>query len=59
VHRLGLSLFGATMWNLLIIEPFFGRKLNKIETKNYIEVWGHYWGCWKTFNESNLIKFIS
>jgi hypothetical protein len=33
VHRLGLRLFGATVWKLLIIEPFFQWKLNKIETE--------------------------
>jgi hypothetical protein len=40
VHRLGLRLFGATMWKLLIIEPFSEQKLNKIETKNYIGILG-------------------
>jgi hypothetical protein len=28
------------MWKLLIIEPVFERKLNKIETKNYIGIKG-------------------
>jgi len=34
VHWLGLRLFGATMWKLLVIEPFSQWKLNKIETEN-------------------------
>jgi hypothetical protein len=37
-----LKLFGATMWKLLIIEPFSERKLNKIETKNYIGIKGFF-----------------
>jgi len=59
VHWLGLNLFGAIMWNLLLLNHFFWRKLNKIKTKNYIEIWGCPWCHWKTFNKSNLIKFIS
>jgi len=43
VHQLGLRLFGATMWKLLINEPFFQWKLNKIKTKNCIGIWRHYW----------------
>jgi hypothetical protein len=35
-----LKLFGATMWKLLIIEPFSEQKLNRIETKNYIGIKG-------------------
>ncbi len=42
----------------LIVEPFSQWKLNKIETKNWIEIWRHSW-CWKTLGESNLIEFIS
>jgi hypothetical protein len=26
VHQFGLRLFGATLWKLLIIEPFFSMK---------------------------------
>jgi hypothetical protein len=33
-------------------------KLNKIETKNYIQIWKCFW-CWKTLGKSNLIKLIS
>ncbi len=40
LHRLGLRLFGATMWKLLIIEPFFQWEQNKIETENFIRIWG-------------------
>jgi hypothetical protein len=46
-------LFGAMVWKLLIIEPFFQGKLNKIQIQNYIGIWR------KAFGESNLIKFIS
>ncbi len=59
LHRLGLRLFGATMWKLLIIEQFFQWELNKIETENCIRIWGHSWCCWKAFNERDLIEFIS
>jgi hypothetical protein len=31
-------LFGAMVWKLLIIEPFFQGKLNKIEIENYIGI---------------------
>jgi hypothetical protein len=58
VNPLGLRLFGAMMWKL-IIEPFFQWKLNKIETKNCIEIWGCSSCCWKVFNKSYLINFIS
>jgi hypothetical protein len=37
----GLRLFGAMVWRLLIIESFFKLILNKIETENYIGIWGH------------------
>jgi hypothetical protein len=33
VHPLGLRLVGATVWKLLIIEPFSQWKLNKIKSK--------------------------
>jgi len=44
---------------LLIIEPFFQWKLNKIKTENCIGIWKHSWCCWKALDESNLIKFTS
>jgi hypothetical protein len=59
LHQLGLRLFGATMWKLLIIEPFFQWELNKIETEDCIRIWGHPWCCWKAFNEWDLTEFIS
>jgi hypothetical protein len=59
LHQLCLRLFGATMWKLLIIEPFFQWKLIKIETENCIRMWGHSWCCWKDFNERDSTKFIS
>jgi hypothetical protein len=40
VHWLGLRLFGATLWKLLIIEPFSQWQLNKIKTGNYIGILG-------------------
>jgi hypothetical protein len=39
VHRLGLRLFGAMVWKLLIVESFSQWILNKIETQNYLEIW--------------------
>jgi len=59
VHWLGLGLFGATMWKILITEPFSQWKLNKIETENCIGIWGCSWCCWKALGESDLIEFIS
>jgi hypothetical protein len=56
VHRVGLRLFGATVWKLLIIEPFSQWKLNKIE--NCIGIWECSWYCWKALGKSDLIKFI-
>jgi hypothetical protein len=38
VHQLGLRLFGAMGWKLLIIEPFSQWKLNKIDIENFIYV---------------------
>jgi hypothetical protein len=32
--------FGATVWKLLIIEPFSQWKLNQIESENSIGIWG-------------------
>ncbi len=47
VHQLGLRLFGATVWKLLIIERFFRWKLNKIEIENRIGIWVCSSCCWK------------
>jgi len=60
VHWLGLGLFGATVWKLLIIEPFSQWKRSKIETENCIGIWGCFWWCWwKALSQSDLIEFIS
>jgi hypothetical protein len=59
VHQLGLRVFGATMWKLLIIEPFSQQKLNKIETENCIGISGCSWCCWKALGELDLIEFVS
>jgi hypothetical protein len=59
VHQFGLRLFEATMWKLLIIEPFFQSKSNRIETENCIGTWGCSWCYWKALGKSDLIKFIS
>jgi len=59
VHWLGLRLFGVTMWKLLIIELFSEWNLNKIQTENYIRIWECSTRCWKAFDESDLIEFIS
>ncbi len=59
VHPLGLRLFGATLWKLLIIEPFSQWKLNKITTDNCIGIWGSSWCFWKAHHQSDLIDFIS
>jgi hypothetical protein len=59
MHQLGLRLFPATRWKLLIIESFSQWKLSKIKTENCIGIWGRYWYCWKALNNSDLIEFIS
>ncbi len=59
VHWLGLKFLGATMWKLLIIEPFSQWTLNKIGTKNCIGIWKLSWCCWKALGETDLIEFIS
>jgi hypothetical protein len=59
VHRLGLRMFGATMWKPLIIEPFSQWKLIKIKTENTTRNWKLSWHYWKPLNKSNLIEFIS
>jgi hypothetical protein len=51
-------MFGATMWNLLIIEPFFHWIFWKTKIENYMNL-GHSWYCWKTLTEFDLIKLIS
>jgi hypothetical protein len=38
--RVAPTRFGATVWKLLIIEPFSQWKLNKIESENPIGIWG-------------------
>jgi hypothetical protein len=59
VHWLGLRLFGATMWKLLLIEPFSQWKPDKIEIERWIRIGGHSWCFWKALGESNSIDFIS
>jgi hypothetical protein len=44
-------MFRTTMWNLLIIEPFFHWIVWKIKIENYIGIWGCYWYHWKTFTK--------
>jgi predicted CDP-diglyceride synthetase/phosphatidate cytidylyltransferase len=41
VQWFGLRLFGAMVWKILTIEPFFQWKLNKIKIESYIVIWGH------------------
>jgi hypothetical protein len=52
-------LLGAMVWKLLIIESFSQLKLNKVETENYIGIWGRSWCSWKVLGESDLMEFIS
>jgi hypothetical protein len=58
VQRLGLRLFRALVWKLLIVEPFFQWKLSKIETQHYIGIWGCSWCCQKAFDKTDLMEFI-
>jgi hypothetical protein len=58
-NRVYFIIFRPMVWKLLIVEPFFQWKLNKIETEIYIKIWGHSWWCWKALDESDLIEFIS
>jgi hypothetical protein len=51
--------FGAIVWKLLIIEPFFQWKFNKIKSENSIGIWGCSGCCWKALGESDLVEFIS
>jgi hypothetical protein len=53
------KMFGAIVWNLLIIEPFFHRIFWKTKIENYIEIWGHSWYCWKALTKFDLINLIS
>jgi hypothetical protein len=53
------KMFGATVWNLLIIEPLFIECFLKTKIENYIGTWGHSWYYWKTPTRFNLIKLIS
>jgi hypothetical protein len=39
LHWFGSRLFEATEWKLLITEPFFQQKLNKIKTENRVGIW--------------------
>ncbi len=50
VHQVGLRLFGAMVWKLVIIESFFQWKLNNIKNRN----WKLYWnlGALLVFLES-------
>jgi capsule polysaccharide export protein KpsC/LpsZ len=41
VHRLGLKLLGVMMWKLLIIEPFFNEKEEKLKLKKMLESGGN------------------
>jgi hypothetical protein len=50
-------MFGTTVWNLLIIEPFFHWIFWKTKIENYI--WRHSWYCWKALTKFDLIKLIS
>jgi hypothetical protein len=59
MHWLGLRLFGAMVWKLLIIEAFLQWKLNTNKNENHIGIWGCSWCCWKAVDESDLIEFIS
>jgi hypothetical protein len=59
VHWLGLRLFGAMAWKLLIIQSFSQWKINKIKIDNCIGIWRHSWCFWKVLDESDLIRFIS
>jgi hypothetical protein len=54
MNRAALIWFKTTEWKLLIIEPFFQQKLNKIKTENRVGIW---WCCWKAVSESDLIEF--
>ncbi len=59
VYWHGLRLCEATVWKLLIIEPFSQWKLNKIDTENCDGLWGRSWWCCKAIGDSDLIEFIS
>ncbi len=51
-------MFRATMWNLLIIEPFFHWIFWKMKIEIYIGIWGRSWYCWKVLTKFDLIKSI-
>jgi hypothetical protein len=59
LHRLGLRMFGAMVWRLLNVKPFFHSKLNKVKTKNNIGIWGRSCYCQKAFTKLDLIDFNS
>jgi hypothetical protein len=46
VHQLGLRLVGTMVWKLLMIEPFFQLKWNKIEIEKIIVIWVCTWCVW-------------
>jgi hypothetical protein len=63
-HRLGMRLFGATMWKLLIIELSSQWKLNKIKTENCIGTWGAFVVLvesprWARFNRVYFTIFLA
>ncbi len=60
--RIGASTWFETNWsyNVEAIDywTIFQWKLNIIETKNYIRIWGHSWCCWKAIDELDLIELF-
>jgi len=51
-------MFGAIVWNLLIIEPFFLWIKKKTKIENYIGIWVHSWDYWKALTKFDLVKLI-
>jgi hypothetical protein len=60
-------LFGATVWKLLIIDPFSQWKINQIKSNlktKILEIWVCSWCCWKAllwvrFNNNLFHNFQS
>ncbi len=52
------QMFGAIVWNILIIGPFFYWFFWKTKIENYIGIWGYSWYCWKALTKFDLIKLI-
>jgi hypothetical protein len=52
-------MFGAIVWNLLIIEPFFHWIFWKTKIEIYIETWGVLGIIGKPFTKFDLINLIS